>query len=243
MEPIFQPLRANLGQQVYQHLFLKICRMEFEPGTALGISELAEQLGVSRSPVRDALMMLVAEGLLEQNAAGGYRVIQFDRKYIDDIFVFRRALEATSVRLCVLNIRPERVENLISVWEALRAADPENPDTIERHLIADSEFHQTLAEMSNNALLKQALDRIIMIAQLIRRWQYAGGISHRQFQYTANEHLLVLNTLLEGDPDAAVQALDAHLKLAQERSLARLDGRERVVPQFTRRRRANRKEV
>jgi len=241
LEPFFQPVRANLGQQVYEHLYTKICRMEFEPGTSLGISELAEQLGVSRSPVRDALFMLVAEGLLEQNAAGGYRVIQFDRKYIDDIFVFRRGLEATSVRLCVLNVKEDRVENLISVWEALRASDPENPDTIERHLIADSEFHQTLAEMSNNALLKQALDRIIMIAQLIRRWQYAGGISHRQFQYTANEHLHVLNTILEGDPDAAAQALDEHLKLAHERSLARLDGRERIIPQFTRRRRANRK--
>jgi len=208
----------------------------------LGISELADQLGVSRSPVRDALMLMVAEGLLEQNAVSGYRVIQFDRKYIEDVFVFRRSLEMTSVRLCVLNIRAERIENLVSIWEALRAADPENPDTIERHLIADSEFHQTLAEMSNNALLRQALDRSIMIAQMIRRWQYTGGISHRQFPYTADEHLLVLKAILEGDPDAAAQAMEAHLKLAQERSLARLDGRERVVPQFTRRKRSDRKE-
>src|SRR5215216_2935300 len=120
----------------------------------LGISELAEQLGVSRSPVRDALFILVTEGLLEHNAAGGYRVIQFDHKYIDDIFVFRRALEATSVRLCVLNFRRDRIENLIGVWKALRTSNPENPNTIERHLIADSEFHQALAEMSNNLLLK-----------------------------------------------------------------------------------------
>src|ERR1700687_5088469 len=75
----FTPLRENLGQQVYQHIREKIYRMEIAPGSRLGVSEIAEQMGVSRSPVRDALMMLVNEGVVEANSSGGYRVIQLDR--------------------------------------------------------------------------------------------------------------------------------------------------------------------
>src|SRR6266540_2411426 len=77
LKPDFVPLRANLGQQVYQYLIDKIYKMEIEPGTQLGIGEMADQLGVSRSPVRDAFLRLLAEGVLELLPSGGYRVIQF----------------------------------------------------------------------------------------------------------------------------------------------------------------------
>src|SRR5690348_853834 len=80
----FVPLRENLGQQVYQHIREKIYRMELTPGSRLGVGEIAEQMGVSRSPVRDALMMLVNEGVVEVNSSGGYRVIELDRSLIED---------------------------------------------------------------------------------------------------------------------------------------------------------------
>src|SRR5262249_59287415 len=97
-KPSFIPLRANLGQQVYQYLLDQIYTMALEPGTQLGIGEIADQLGVSRSPVRDAFLRLMAEGVLELLPNGGYRVIKFTRKYIDDVFVVRHALELTAVR-------------------------------------------------------------------------------------------------------------------------------------------------
>src|SRR5918911_2808589 len=123
LKPGFVPLRTNLGQQVYQYLIDKIYRMEIEPGTQLGIGEMADQLGVSRSPVRDAFLRLMAEGVLELLPSGGYRVIQFTRKYIDDVFVVRHALELTAVRLSVENIDRPRVQQLRDTWALLRAAD------------------------------------------------------------------------------------------------------------------------
>ena len=68
MKILVSKCTSTLREQIY--------RMEIAPGTRLGVSEIAEQMGVSRSPVRDALMMLVNEGVVEVNSTGGYRVIQ-----------------------------------------------------------------------------------------------------------------------------------------------------------------------
>jgi GntR family transcriptional regulator, rspAB operon transcriptional repressor len=219
----FVPLRANLGQQVYQYLIDKIYKMEIEPGTQLGIGEMSDQLGVSRSPVRDAFLRLLAEGVLELLPSGSYRVIEFTRKYIDDVFVVRHALELTAVRLSVQNLDHARIQRLRDTWAEFLDFNGSDPTQLERHGNADQELHQTIAEMSGNLLLKDALDKIIAIAHLIRRWHYAGQIPHEQLILTAEEHLRVLDAMLERDSGAAVAALDAHLSTAHARTIERLD--------------------
>ena len=218
----FEPMRANLGQQVFEHLRDKIYRMEIKPGTRIGISEIAEQLGVSRSPVRDAFLMLVQEGIVEP-IPGSYRVIQFDRKRITDIFAVRRALELTAVRLSVEALDRARVERLHETWERFRDMDTDDLEFLERHLQADNDLHRNIVEMANNLLLQQFLDKVISLAALIRRWQYSGGSPYQHLGAASVEHLKVLDAMLSGDPDAAVAALDEHLTLAHARSLARLD--------------------
>src|SRR5262245_55572732 len=163
----FTPLRENLGQQVYQHLRDKIYRMEIAPGTRLGVSEIAEQMGVSRSPVRDALMMLVNEGVVEVNSTGGYRVIQLDRSYIQDAFVVRRALELAAMPLTMERLNRARIEQLRDRWTAFEQL----PDTLlDDEINADQQLHKTIAEMSHNRLLIDALDRITSITWLISRF-------------------------------------------------------------------------
>lgn len=223
LKPSFVPLRANLGQQVYQYLLDQIYTMAIEPGTQLGIGEIADQLNVSRSPVRDAFLRLMAEGVLELLPNGGYRVIEFTRKYIDDVFVVRHALELTAVRLSVQNLDRERVRRLRDTWAQFAGAEPADPTLLERHSQADQDLHLVLAEMSGNLLLKDALDKIIAIAALIRRWHYAGNIPHRHLMMTVTEHLSILDAMLAADADGAVAALDQHLMQARERTLERLD--------------------
>src|SRR5262249_61760307 len=121
-KPSFIPLRANLGQQVYQYLLDQIYTMALEPGTQLGIGEIADQLGVSRSPVRDAFLRLMAEGVLELLPNGGYRGIKFTRKYIDDVFVVRHALELTAGRVGARKLRRPRARPVRAARGAITAA-------------------------------------------------------------------------------------------------------------------------
>lgn len=219
----FVPRRTNLGQQVYQHLLDQIYMMEIEPGTQLGIGEIAEQMGVSRSPVRDAFLRLMAEGVLDLLPSGGYRVIQFTRSYIDDVFVMRHALELTAVRLSIEKLNRMRVQELRDTWAGFVDAEQADPTLLERHGQADQDLHQVIAEMSGNQLLKDALDKIISLAALIRRWHYAGSIPHTHLMMTVTEHLSILDAMLDGDTESAVAALDQHLNQARERTLERLD--------------------
>lgn len=223
LKPSFVPLRANLGQQVYQYLIDKIYKMDIEPGTQLGIGEMSDQLGVSRSPVRDAFLRLLAEGILELLPSGSYRVIEFTRKYIDDVFVVRHALELTAVRLSVQNLDHARIQRLRDTWAQFLDFNGADPTLLDRHGNADQELHETIAEMSGNLLLKDALDKIVAIAHLIRRWHYAGEIPQHHLIRTAEEHLRILDAMLNRDASAAVAALDEHLSSAHARTLERLD--------------------
>lgn len=216
-------MRANLGQQVFQHLRDRIYSMEIEPGTHLGVGEVADLLNVSRSPVRDAFLMLLSEGVVESVPGGGYRVIKFDRGYINEVFEYRRALELAAVRLSVRNLDKPRILALKDTWEQFKTAEESDPEFLELHLRADNDLHQSIAEMSQNRLLKEALAKIISVAALIRRWQYSGGVPYRNLILTIQEHLKILDAILARDENGAVAALDEHLTLAHARSLARLE--------------------
>jgi len=219
-QPTFTPLRENLGHQVYQHLREKIYRMEIGLGTRLGVSEIAEQLGVSRSPVRDALMMLVNEGVVELNSSGGYRVIQLTRSYIEDVFVVRRALELAALRLSLTHPNRAQLEQLRSKWlEYEHLGGSQLDDEIQ----ADQQLHRTIAEMSGNRLLMDALDRITSITWLISRFSYSNFEKPHYGQVTAQEHVRLLDKMLGDKVEEAVQALDEHLTNSFARSLERLD--------------------
>jgi GntR family transcriptional regulator, rspAB operon transcriptional repressor len=223
LETDFAPVRANLGQQVFNYLRDRIYKMDLQPGSRLGVGEIAEQLGVSRSPVRDAFHLLLAEGLIVPGPASGYRVIQFDRKYIEDVFVVRRALELVSVRLCTENLNRPRAEQLLSTWRELRADGEDSPSLLETHLFADAELHRTICELSGNVVLQDTLEKIITRAALIRRWVFTSGISYNFLMTLADEHLKVLEAVVAGDAEAAVTAMDRHLVQGQARALQRLD--------------------
>jgi DNA-binding GntR family transcriptional regulator len=222
----FEPVRVNLGQQVYDYLRDQIYNMEIEPGTRLGVGDIADKLGVSRSPVRDAFVRLMAEGIVEPSASGRYRVLKLTRKYIEDIFVIRRALELAAVRLCVENLDEKRVRQLRDTWQQFRQGYEVDSQFVEMHASADHSLHRNIAEMSQNPLLTEALDRIMSLAALIRRWTYVGQVPNEMLTTTADEHLKVLDAILRRDADGAVAALDEHLNRAQARTLNWLDLRD-----------------
>lgn len=220
--------RENLGQQVYQYLRDRIYRMEMPPGTRLGVDKIADEIGVSRSPVRDALMMLVNEGVVEVNATGGYRVIQLTRPYVEDAFVVRRALELAAMRLAMEHLDRSRIEALVAQWTNLQTAEPSDPVQLEQQILADQQLHNTIAELSQNRLLIEALGRITSITWLVSRFSYANLEKPQYAHLTVQEHLHLLQVMLSADTEAAVTALDEHLTNAFARSLERLDSPKKV---------------
>ncbi|MBZ0303552.1 MAG: GntR family transcriptional regulator [Anaerolineae bacterium] len=212
----FKPVRANLGQQVFEYLLEHIYKMDIAPGTRLGVGEIADQLGVSRSPVRDAIHLLMAEGLVEYGTSSGYQVIPVDRKYVEDVFVVRRALEPTGLRLAARHLDRECVAQLCDRWQQLRThPHSTDPDTLETHINADSYLHQSIGVMSGNAVLSEMVTKVVSRAAWIRRWVYSNRIPESHLAMMAEEHLQILDALQAGQADRGADLLEQHLASGQ----------------------------
>jgi DNA-binding GntR family transcriptional regulator len=217
----FKPVRANLGQQVFDYLVDNIYEMDILPGSRLGVGEIADQLGISRSPVRDALHLLVAEGLVEYGTVSGYQVVEINRKYIEDVFTVRRALEPVALRLAAVELDDAQVKEICATWQKLRENQPPiNTDTLDTHIKADDDFHRKIGDLSGNQVLNDLMRKIIYKATWIRRWVYSNDIPATHLSTIAEEHLEILNALRQNDIDRAVQLLDEHLIQGQAKALA-----------------------
>jgi DNA-binding GntR family transcriptional regulator len=117
----------------------------------------------------------------------------------------------------------QQVEQLRARWLAFQSVENVTPGYLEEEIRADQELHRTIAEMSKNPLLIDALDRITSVTWLISRLTYASSQQIHYGPLTVKEHLQLLDAMLSGNEQAAVTALDDHLASAFARTLERLD--------------------
>jgi DNA-binding GntR family transcriptional regulator len=154
LSPIAQ---ITLTDTVTDRLREAIVRGELESGERLTEPTLASMLGVSRSPVREALRRLENEGLVVRDNKNGYSVWNPTEKDVDEILSLRMMMESLAAELIIENLSDEDVANLESIFEMQKQAIDEN-----RHLILtkeDRRFHDYLIERSNHARLLEVWNR------------------------------------------------------------------------------------
>lgn len=151
--------RTSLSHRVYARLLGAIVRGELAPGERLRDTELAQRLGVSRTPVREALLRLGHEGLIE-TAPGAYsRVAVLDADAAAQAYVVAAALHALATRIATQRLTAADITAMRRANEeraaALRAGD------IGAAIAADDRFHQVLVDRADNAELRAALERVM----------------------------------------------------------------------------------
>jgi DNA-binding GntR family transcriptional regulator len=219
----FVPARLSLGQQVVEHLREKIFNIEIAPGTHLNAVEIASQLGVSRSPVRDALLMLSAEGLVEQDSGTGYQVIQFNEKLIDDVFIVRVALEPVALRQGIERFEADFINSQLDFWSNLQTTSVTSPQFREIYVSADNKLHETIVATSQNRLLSEILDKVIRLGMAIRHWQHKQIIVPEEISATSGEHVAIFEAIKSHQTEAAVEALTIHIENSKQRALSRFE--------------------
>ena len=200
---------TNVGQssvdRVQQHLRAMAVAYAFKPGERINEGVLAQSLGVSRTPVREALNRLCVEGLLEVRAGRGFFCRGLNAKDIFDLYQLRAAIESAGVRLTVERIDSDAIRRLEAF---LRETGPEVGDRSTAELVRlDEEFHERLMEMSGNAemlrVLKNVNDRIHFV-----RWIH---MDDHDRPMTQREHRQILRALRKRDAAAAVAILAKHI--------------------------------
>jgi len=215
--------RDLLNEQAADLLRDTILRGEIPPGTKLGEREVARMLGVSRAPVRDALLRLEGEGLVTSRRDGRY-VIDLDREDFVELFAVRRVLETLAIRLAVASVSDSDVVRLREIMAELEKAYAAQDAAT--YALWDVRMHHCLWRMAKNRHLARVLHSL---AGPISMTVFASASDSEGWCYRLYEHEELLAGLEARDADAAAAAMERHLDNSLSRILARVPAKDPSV--------------
>lgn len=208
---------APLREQTVAAIRAAILAGRHAPGDRLKEKDLCEQIGVSRTVIREALRQLEAERLVRIEPNVGPIVATLSRQDVADLYQTREALESAAARLAALQATPEQVETLRAAYDDIVIADPQDLPTL---LEVKNRFYQALITASGNQVIGEMLHNVqARISQLRLITLGAPG----RHEHTVQELATVLEAITRKDPDAAVAATVVHVREAASLALARLD--------------------
>ncbi|MEW9613339.1 GntR family transcriptional regulator [Shinella sp. S4-D37] len=197
---------SNLREQVFRHVQSEIVSGYARPGTMYSVPSLAENFGISTTPVREALLELTREGFLEPHRNRGFRVTMPSVAEARNIFEMREVLEVHAAR--ILANKPVRdLSSLLPIADEVAAAARDR--NFRAHLAADQEFHHRLLGMAGNPILTQT------VMSLRKRARFFGDVSAEGIarqRASAREHYQIIDLITAGDADGVSELLRAHIR-------------------------------
>lgn len=197
----------SISSDVFNTLKERIMRWDYVPGHRFTEEGLCAEFGMSRSPIREALGMLVENGLVEKEPYRGYTVKQPDMKAIFELYDVRLALELFVVAHLVQNGIPDEVHrSLLATWTAIEA---ELPNMNQDFPAQDEAFHETLALATGNHTLVQTLRGIDERLHFVRIYDITNP---ERLRRTCEQHLKILACVLQKDVACAQEAVRLNIE-------------------------------
>jgi DNA-binding GntR family transcriptional regulator len=213
--------RQTLADLAYHELMEAIVLRRLRPGDALGLDILAEQLGMSRTPVNLALSRLHADGLVSYNEHLGFVVRTLTEKDVRDIYDLRLACELHAVAGGLAAAPPEHIEEIAGYQRQIEAGtDWASADGFRRFWEVDSQFHQAIVRLSDNAILQEWFAKLHYHIHAARLGLQAPQA--RPFEQMLDEHAAIVAALRAREVAAAQAALRRHILRSRDVTLARL---------------------
>jgi DNA-binding GntR family transcriptional regulator len=182
----------------------------------LDIASIAKQLGVSRTPLKEALNQLEIDGLVEINPRSGTYVADLTARDVAECCEVRRVLETYAVELAVQNASDEEIKTLQTLVQELKELTTvKDPDAIyARHLRLDHEFHKQIVALAHNSRLSRAHAHENIQEQIKRIKHIRYSQSGRDLDIIQQEHERILAAFEARDAEAVKATMDAHLRRA-----------------------------
>ncbi len=201
--------RENLDDHVYEHLKTMIAHRTLAAGQRIEISQLCQDLGVSRTPLVSALKRLSQERLVEWRSRRGVFVRRLSLRELALVFELREVLEGLSARRAAAVIEPRQVEAFRSLFADI-APDRETPDLRRTYMVQDYAFHTGLVDIGGSAPLTQTMQSVnVMVAA------FGGGLI-RPIREVMAEHQPIFEALQRRDPEGAEAAMRLHIRRSVE---------------------------
>jgi DNA-binding GntR family transcriptional regulator len=198
--------RQSLREQVSNALRAAVISGEMVPGVLYSVPSLAVQFGVSATPVREAMLDLSREGLVETVRNKGFRVTEMTDQQLDEITELRALIEVPTVARLAKSIEPEQVEMLRPYADQICAAAAVGD--LLAYVEADRQFHRALLDLSGNQRLSEVVSelraqtRLYGLAKLVQEQELTGS---------AEEHLEILDALRAHDAELTERLMRRHI--------------------------------
>lgn len=209
---------SSVVDGVYDGIYHRLMSLEIAPGARIPLDMLARDLGVSQTPVREALSRLEREGLVRKEHLIGYSAApQWTRKQFEDLYAFRLLLEPEGARLAACNMTPEALQRLErSAADMGDGEPPVNRNTrYSRFARADALFHDEILKIAGNEVIRSTLFNQHVHLHIFRLMFHA-----RVAQEALEEHANLLAAFRAGDPQAAYDAMYLHIERSRHRLLS-----------------------
>ena len=205
---------SSLTSVVQQEIERAILQGEYEPGSKLIEATLAEQMGVSRGPVREAFRMLEEAGLVRNEKNRGVFVRDIPMGEAVEIFDLRAAMDELVGRKLATCITTAQLKEVKALVDAMEKAVKAN-DARAYHML-NLKFHDRLVEMAGNSKLTGFYRKLIKELSLFRRLNLADGWL---LPISASEHRQIIKAIASGDPEAAGKAMFDHVMDSKKRTI------------------------
>ena len=206
---------TSLWQRVLVFLRNAIVKGELEPGEKLNEVLIASKLGVSRSPVREAIRVLESQNFVETIDRRGTFVKILSVREVEEIYIVLKFLLSAAVSLAVRNMDEKKKKEITSIIKESETA--RNTTDKEKLKCISKKFHTFIMEAGENNLLLKINESLLVQEERIRLW----GISTVQEDITAiiDEHILISRSILKEDASEADRLMQEHVEKARERIL------------------------
>lgn len=211
LESISSPARKTLGKVAYSKIREEIITLNFKPGQMLSESEIGSVLGVSRTPIREAFLMLVQEGLLEILPQRGARVALIsEKRYAENMFV-RESLEISALKLVAKNWKSDDLRYKESEQKAVELIEKQQSAALKgdhiEFLQYDELFHSVFLELVENETL------VTVVSQMkahLNRVRYLEFNKPNHMENVVSEHQDIFNAITSNNEEKTEELLRRH---------------------------------
>jgi DNA-binding GntR family transcriptional regulator len=201
-------IKENLKEKAYSIIKKKIINCEYQPGSFLNEADLMKEIGASRTPIREALNKLEQENLIKIIAKRGVLVCEISMNEINDVYQTRELIEPYIIRVWGSKLDKKTLleyrEKLVKLSSSLTEAEIYK---------IDDDLHRHILSACENKYLTQIMS---ISYDQNHRIRIISGKTKRRLEVTNEEHVNILNALIEDDLNAAAEAMTVHLENARK---------------------------
>ena len=215
----------TLNQKVYVRLRKMITDGELAVGSQIEERVVAKKMGVSRTPLREAISQLHKEGIIEYRPYRGNYVRAFTTKEVSDLYQVRIALETLAIRLAIPKLSQEHIEHIQGILNDVQ--DALDRDDVAGYSEADHRFHKFVVEITGNATLLELLDQLSAQIQIMRNM---ANHDPKVVLRTSIERPKILAALQARNADLAAELMAVHIEGVRQALVSQIERMKQELP-------------